>query len=152
MPSCVAGHYIWHDEAGDRTVTREAYAAEIAKIRQERADIRVVVYDHSFEGDRAWFRFAFEWTDPKTGEPRSSRRHAILPNRGRQACRDMTFNAAARLGMERHRRTGALDERAPNQVRRSAMAKTPKRSVAFHWSRASAEGSASGRTPSLLYD
>jgi hypothetical protein len=35
------------------------------------ADIRVVVYDHSFKGDRAWFRFAFKWTDPKTGEPRS---------------------------------------------------------------------------------
>jgi hypothetical protein len=33
--------------------------------------MRVVVYDHSFEGDRAWFRFAFKWRDPKTGEPRS---------------------------------------------------------------------------------
>jgi hypothetical protein len=63
--------YIRHDEKGDRTVTREAYAAEIAKTRQERPDIRVVVYNHSFEGDRAWFRFAFKWTDPKTGEPHS---------------------------------------------------------------------------------
>ena len=71
VPSCVGEHYIRHDENGDRTVSREAYAAEIAKIRQERPDIRVVVYDHSFEGDRAWFRFAFKWTDPKTGEPRS---------------------------------------------------------------------------------
>lgn len=71
VPSCVADHYIRHDEGGDRTVTREAYAAEIAKTRQERPGIRVVVYDHSFEGDRAWFRFAFKWTDPKTGEPRS---------------------------------------------------------------------------------
>src|SRR5277367_373120 len=71
VPSCVAEHYIRHDEGGDRTVTREAYAAEIAKTRQERPDIRVVVYDHSFEGDRAWFRFAFKWTDPKTGERRS---------------------------------------------------------------------------------
>jgi hypothetical protein len=26
------------------------------------------VYDHSFEGDRAWFRFAFKWTDPKAAE------------------------------------------------------------------------------------
>jgi hypothetical protein len=68
---CVASHYIRHDEQGDRTVTRDAYAAEIAKIRQERPDIRVVVYDHSFEGNRAWFRFAFKWTDTKTGEPRS---------------------------------------------------------------------------------
>jgi hypothetical protein len=71
VSSCVASNYIRHDEAGDRTVTREAYAAEIAKTRAERPDIRVVVYDHSFSGNRAWFRFAFKWTDPKTGEPRS---------------------------------------------------------------------------------
>jgi hypothetical protein len=71
VPSCVGPTYIRHDEAGDRTVTREAYAAEIAKTRQERPDIRVVVYDHSFADDRAWFRFAFKWTDTKTGEPRS---------------------------------------------------------------------------------
>jgi hypothetical protein len=71
IPSCVGPHYIRHDERGDRTVTREAYAAEIAAIHKERPDIRVVVYDHSFEGDRAWFRFAFKWTDLKTGEARS---------------------------------------------------------------------------------
>jgi len=71
VPSCVGDHYIRHDESGDRTVTRDAYAAEIAKVRQERPDIRVVVYDHSFQGDRAWFRFAFKWTDTKTGEARS---------------------------------------------------------------------------------
>jgi hypothetical protein len=58
VPSCVAENYIRHDEGGDRTVTREAYAAEIAKTREERPLIRVVVYDHSFEGDRAWFRLA----------------------------------------------------------------------------------------------
>jgi hypothetical protein len=46
VPVCVASHYIRHDEQGDRTVSRDAYAAEIAKIRQERPDIRVVVYDH----------------------------------------------------------------------------------------------------------
>jgi hypothetical protein len=40
-------------------------------MRQEWPNIRVVVYDHSFEGDRAWFRFAFKWSDPKSGEPRS---------------------------------------------------------------------------------
>ena len=27
IPSCVGSHYIRHDEKGDRTVTREAYAA-----------------------------------------------------------------------------------------------------------------------------
>jgi hypothetical protein len=30
-----------------------------------------VVYDHLFSDDSAWFRFAFKWTDQKTGEPRS---------------------------------------------------------------------------------
>lgn len=71
VPDCVGQVYIRHDEAGDRTVPRDAYAAEIAKIREERPDIRVVVYDHTFKVDRAWFRFAFKWSDPKTGEPRS---------------------------------------------------------------------------------
>jgi hypothetical protein len=71
VPECVGSHYIRHDEAGDRTVTREAYSAEIAKVQQDRPGIRVVVYDHSFEGSRAWFRFAFKWTDQQTGEPRS---------------------------------------------------------------------------------
>jgi SnoaL-like polyketide cyclase len=71
VSGCVRGSYIRHDQAGDRTVACEAYAVEIAKLRQERPDIRVVMYDRAFEGDRAWFRFAFKWTDPKTGEPRS---------------------------------------------------------------------------------
>jgi hypothetical protein len=71
IPTCVGSHYIRHDEQGDRTVTREAYAAELAAIRQERPGIRVVVYDHSFTDERAWFRFSFKWPDAKTGEPRS---------------------------------------------------------------------------------
>jgi len=71
VPSCVAETYIRHDQKGDRTVTRDAYAAEVAKIREERPGIRVVVYDHTFAGDRAWFRFAFKWTDTKTGEAHS---------------------------------------------------------------------------------
>jgi SnoaL-like domain len=68
IPSCVGQVYVRHDEKGDRTVTREAYAAEIAATRRERPDTRFVVYDHSFEGDRAWFRFTLRWTDPKSGE------------------------------------------------------------------------------------
>jgi hypothetical protein len=71
IPGCVGSRYIRHDENGDRTVTRDAYAAELAAIRNERPSIRVVVYDHSFAGNRAWFRFAFKWSDPKSGEPRS---------------------------------------------------------------------------------
>ncbi|KJC61836.1 hypothetical protein UP10_05580 [Bradyrhizobium sp. LTSPM299] len=71
VPSCVGAHYVRHDENGDRTVTREAYAEELAAIRQDRKDIRVVVYDHSFTYDRAWFRFSFKWIDTRTGEPHS---------------------------------------------------------------------------------
>lgn len=71
IAECVQPYYIRHDEAGDRTVTREAYAAEIQNVQRERPGIRVVVYDHSFEADRAWFRFAFKWEDVETGEPRS---------------------------------------------------------------------------------
>lgn len=71
IPSCVGPHYIRHDENGDRTVTREAYAAELAGIHKARLVIRVVVYDHSFTTDRAWFRFSFQWQDATTGEPQS---------------------------------------------------------------------------------
>ena len=42
----------------------------IEAIRAERPDIRVVVYDHSFGNNLAWFRFVFKWSDPKIGEPR----------------------------------------------------------------------------------
>lgn len=71
IPDCVGSHYIRHDEKGDRTVSREAYAAEIAALRLERPDIRVVVYDHTFDANRAWFRFAFKWTDPPSRLPHS---------------------------------------------------------------------------------
>ena len=71
IPSCVGPTYIRHDQKGDRSVTREEYAAEIVKVHETRPGIRVVVYDHSFQGDRAWFRFAFKWNDPKTGEPQT---------------------------------------------------------------------------------
>jgi SnoaL-like domain len=71
IPECVAPVYVRHDEPGDRTVTREAYEKEIAKARQERPHTRFVVYDHTFDGDRAWFRFTLKWTDPNTGEMRT---------------------------------------------------------------------------------
>jgi hypothetical protein len=71
IPSCVGSDYIRHDENGDRSVTREAYAEELASVHKGRPGIRVVVYDHSFTEDRAWFRFSFQWPDPKTGEKQS---------------------------------------------------------------------------------
>lgn len=71
IPECVGSHYIRHDDNGDRTVTREAYAAELAAVHRDRPGLRVVVYDHSFTADRAWFRFSFQWPDPATGEKQS---------------------------------------------------------------------------------
>src|SRR5271154_222177 len=68
---CVQPNYIRHDDAGDRTVTREAYAAEIEKMRQERPNLPIIVYDQTFQGDRAWFRFEFKWTDAKPRETRT---------------------------------------------------------------------------------
>jgi SnoaL-like polyketide cyclase len=68
VPTCVTEQYIRHDENGDRTVARDAYAKEVAQIQAERQNLRVVVYDHTFKDDRAWLRFAFKWTDSKTGE------------------------------------------------------------------------------------
>jgi hypothetical protein len=68
VETCVAEHYIRHDENGDRTVSRDAYAKEIAQLQAERLNLRVVVYDHTFKDDRAWLRFAFKWSDAKTGE------------------------------------------------------------------------------------
>jgi hypothetical protein len=71
VPDCVAPLYVRHEEAGDRTVTPETYAAEIARAHQERPGIRIAVHDHSFGGNRAWLRFGVTWTDPATGETRS---------------------------------------------------------------------------------
>ena len=68
IPSCVAPVYIRHDHLGDRTVTPEACRDELAKVRADRPGIRVAVYDHAFKDNRAWYRFAFRWTDATTGE------------------------------------------------------------------------------------
>jgi predicted SnoaL-like aldol condensation-catalyzing enzyme len=71
VPSCVAPRYIRHDEVGNRTVTREAYAAELAELKKSRPDVRIIVYDHAFSGDRAWYRFTMKWTEQESGEVRT---------------------------------------------------------------------------------
>ncbi|MFY9762930.1 MAG: nuclear transport factor 2 family protein [Xanthobacteraceae bacterium] len=71
IPSCVAPSYIRHDHLGDRSVTPASYAGELAKVQADRPGIRVAVYDHTFKGNRAWYRFEFRWTDPKTGAPQT---------------------------------------------------------------------------------
>lgn len=63
VSTCVAARYLRHEEAGDRVVTPEGYAAEIVKLKQERPDFLIVAYDHAFEGDRAWYRVGMTWTD-----------------------------------------------------------------------------------------
>jgi len=68
VPDCVGETYIRHEQAGDRTISREVYAAELAQLRKDRPSIRVVDYDHSFQGNRAWFRFTFQWSDLETVE------------------------------------------------------------------------------------
>ena len=73
VSSCVAPAYLRHEAAGDRTVTAESYAGELAKMKADRPGVRVAVYDHLFVGNRAWFRFTFKWRDPKTAK-RSHRR------------------------------------------------------------------------------
>jgi predicted SnoaL-like aldol condensation-catalyzing enzyme len=117
VAQCVQPNYIRHDEAGDRTVTREAYAAEIAKTRKERPEIRIVVYDHTFEGDRAWFRFEFRWTDPKTGEKRKRAGMQVYRIEDGKLAETWLNAPTTRLGMDRCRCAGALDECAANQVR-----------------------------------
>ncbi len=72
MSDRVQPHYIRHDQAGDRTATtQKVYAVEIATVCEELPDIRDVVSDHSHEGNRARFRLAFNWPDPKTGPSRT---------------------------------------------------------------------------------
>jgi SnoaL-like domain len=68
VPECIARAYVRHDEVGDQTITPEAYAEEIAALHQARPQTRFAVYEHSFTGDRAWFRFNLLWNDPSTGE------------------------------------------------------------------------------------
>ena len=64
---CVAPIYMRHDHSGDRAVTAEACRAELETVRADRPGIRVAVFDRSFKGDRAWYRFEFRWIDPKSG-------------------------------------------------------------------------------------
>jgi SnoaL-like domain len=71
VPDCVGAHYVRHDEIGDRTVTRDAYAAELMRLRDDRPDVRIIVYDHLLQGNRAWYRFTMRWTDLASGEVRT---------------------------------------------------------------------------------
>jgi hypothetical protein len=68
VSDCVAPVYIRHDEAGTRNVAPAQYAAELEAAHKARPNTRIVVYDHEFTADRAWFRFNLTWNDTATGE------------------------------------------------------------------------------------
>jgi hypothetical protein len=121
VAQCVQPNYIRHEQAGDRTVTREAYGAEIAKTRKELPHLRFVVYDHAFEGNRAWFRYTFKWTDPKTGEARTRAGVQIY----RVEAGKLAETWVILLGMDGCGRAGALDEPVANQVRLLALHNPP---------------------------
>jgi SnoaL-like domain len=71
VPGCVAPQYIRHDEIGDRVVTPETYAAEIAATRKAMPGLRFVIHDRTFQGDRIWIRSTLKWTDKDSGELRT---------------------------------------------------------------------------------
>jgi SnoaL-like domain len=71
VAGCVAPQYIRHDDPGDRVVTPESYAAEIAATRKAMPGLRFVIHDRTFQGDRIWIRSTLRWTDKDSGEPRN---------------------------------------------------------------------------------
>ena len=71
VASCVAPQYVRHDEIGDRVVTPETYATEIAATRKAMPGLRFVIHDRSFHGDRIWIRYTMRWSDKDSGEPRT---------------------------------------------------------------------------------
>ena len=63
ISQCMADAYLRHDEIGDRTVTPAEYAKEIAGAHKARPNTRFAVFEHTFDGNRAWFRFNLTWSD-----------------------------------------------------------------------------------------
>ena len=102
--------------------TKQVFGREHARLTQQklpncgRIDVKIVVSDHTFEGDRAWFRFTMKWTDLKTGETRTRAGMQVVRIEAGQLCGDLGDVPTARLGMDGPRCAGALDERAANQV------------------------------------
>jgi hypothetical protein len=118
IPSCVGSDYIRHDENGDRSVTREAYAEELASVHKGRPGIRVVVYDHSFTEDRARFRFSFQCQTQRPARRRAGPECKVTVSR--TACWSRLGSRCdhlARHGRTLHRNAG--------RVRRSKLARSP---------------------------
>jgi len=71
ISECVSDVHIRHDGAGTRRMTQEEYLQEVVTAKQNRPNTRVVVYDHTIAGDRAWFRFGLTWNDAISGMRRT---------------------------------------------------------------------------------
>ena len=115
IAQCVQPNYIRHDEQGDRTVTREAYAAEIARCgRSDRASGSLSMITHS----RATVRGSVSRSSGLIQKParRAAGQECSLPDRGRQARGDLAYAPTTRLSMDRRRCAGAPDKPAANQI------------------------------------
>jgi hypothetical protein len=96
----VAPAYVRHYETGTRTVTPTEYAAELEAAHKARPNTRIVVYDHEFTTDRAWFRFNLVWNDAATGEKRSRAGMQSYRNEGgKLAGGEVAFGSSRRFGM-----------------------------------------------------
>jgi hypothetical protein len=117
IPGRVGPTYVRHNEKGDRTVAREPFAAEIAQTRQEWPSLRFVVYDHSFERDRAWFRSALKFIDPKTGETSNLAGMQLCRIEGGKLAETWLMFQQPGSAWPDVRCAGALDELAPVKLK-----------------------------------
>ena len=109
VTGCVADAYIRHDPKGDRTVTRDAYTAEVANIHKDRPDIRVIVLRSLVLRRSRLVPFCIRVDRYENRSGPNPSRDAGLPDRGRQTCRNMDqlLTVGHRLD---GRSSGALDQ------------------------------------------
>jgi len=110
IPGCPAQAYIRHDESGDRTITPDDYAAEIAAAHRERPHTRFAVYEHALSSDRAWFRFTLKWTNPGNGETRTRAGIQLYRIEGGKLSEMWLTLLKTGFGVAGRRRAGVLDK------------------------------------------
>lgn len=67
-PDCLCDTYVRHDPQGNRTLTRDEYVAEIARLRGQMPDVRYRIDDQLITTDRIWVRWQMTATNAATGE------------------------------------------------------------------------------------
>jgi hypothetical protein len=112
VTGCSGKAHIRHDEQGTRSVTPEAYTAEVATAQRERPHTRFIVHDHDIMGDRAWFHFYVDVDGRDHRRNQDPGRDAGLAHRRRQARGDVAHAGQARFEMAGCSRAGTLDEQA----------------------------------------